>query len=333
MTSFAPLAKRTYRFAAIIPATLIAFAMFSAPAAHAWGCQGHEAVALIAEMHLNPHALAMVNKLLTDYPRDPALNKYCKETGLTPMADAAPWADDYRSVHPETEGWHFIDIAGDATQKNLASFCSEKNGCLPKALQAQWDILRASDSTPEQRALALRFVIHFLGDIHQPLHDFGNNDQGGNCVPVEFFGAEPQLRNPQRESYAPNLHGTWDSGIIGRMMGDKTVQQFASEINTSLDQQISGWMAAGTKVDPWAWAWEGHDVAMNVVYGKLPHAIPLEKPVEMTSCADDNHISTRMLALHEDLEQPYQDAAVPVVQQQIAKAAARLAGMLNDLWK
>jgi hypothetical protein len=53
----------------------------------------------------------------------------------------------------------------------------------------------------------------------------------------------------------------------------------------------------------------------------------------MTSCADANHASTRFLALHEDLEQPYQDATAPVVQQQIAKAAARLAGMLNELWK
>jgi hypothetical protein len=333
MTSSASFVKRIFRFAAIIPVAIIALALFVTPAAHAWGCQGHEIVAMIAEMHLNPHALAEVNKLLTDFPRDPALNKYCKETGLSPMADAAPWADDYRSVHPETEGWHFIDIAGDATQKDIASYCPEKNGCLPKALQAQWDILRAPGSTSEQRAQALRFVIHFLGDIHQPLHDTGNNDQGGNCVPVEFFGTEPQLRNPQRESYSPNLHGTWDSGILGHMMGDKTVQQFAAEINSAQASQINGWMASGTNVDPWNWAWEGHEVALNVAYGKLPHPIPVEKAVEMTSCADDNHVSTRMLALHEDLEQPYQDATSPVVQQQIAKAAARLAGMLNDLWK
>ena len=81
MTSLASSTKRIYRFAAIIPAMLIALAMFATPAAHAWGCQGHEVVAMIAEMHLNPHALAMVNKLLTDYPRDPALNKYLQRDG------------------------------------------------------------------------------------------------------------------------------------------------------------------------------------------------------------------------------------------------------------
>jgi hypothetical protein len=331
MTSFGLIGKRIYGIAAIIPALLIV--IFASPAAHAWGCQGHEAVALIAEMHMTPQALAKVNEILKDSPIDPALSRYCKETGLSPIAEASTWADDFRGVHPETGGWHFIDIPGDATQKDAAAACPEKEGCLPKALQAQWDILRAPSSTPQQRADALRFVIHFLGDIHQPMHDVGNNDQGGNCVPVEYFGAEPQLRNPQRESYAPNLHGVWDSSIIGRMMGEKTVQQFASEINAAQAAQISGWMASGASIDAWKWAWEGHEVAENVAYAKLPRAIPNEKPVEMTSCADANHASTRFLALHEDLEQPYQDATAPVVQQQIAKAAARLAGMLNELWK
>jgi hypothetical protein len=331
MTSLRFVEKRIFRITAIIAAMVIA--MFVSSPTHAWGCQGHEAVALIAEMHMTPQALAKANQILKDSPTDPAVSRYCKETGLSAMAEASTWADDYRSAHPETGGWHFIDIPGDAAQKDEAAACPEKEGCLPKALQAQWDILRAPGSTPQQRADALRFVIHFMGDIHQPMHDVGNNDQGGNCVPVEYFGAEPLLRNPQRESYAPNLHGVWDSNIIGRMMGDETVQQFASEINTAQATQISGWMTGSPNLDAWALAWEGHEVAENVAYGKLPHPIPAEKPVEMTSCADANHASSRFLALHEDLEQPYQDATAPVVQQQLAKAAARLAGMLNDLWK
>src|SRR5450755_3668381 len=107
MTSFGFFGKCIYRLAAFIP--VLAIAMLASPAAHAWGCQGHEIIGLIAEMHLNPHALAEVNKLLTDFPRDPELSRYCKETGLSLMGDAGPWADDYRSTHPETAGWHFID--------------------------------------------------------------------------------------------------------------------------------------------------------------------------------------------------------------------------------
>jgi hypothetical protein len=115
------------------------------------------------------------------------------------------------------------------------------------------------------------------------------------------------------------------------MVGDKTVQQFAAEVNAAQTSGISGWMTAAANFDDWAW--EGHEVAESVSYGKLPHLIPIEKPVEMNSCADDDHVGARLLALHEDLEQPYQDASAPVVQQQLAKAGARLAALLNDVLK
>jgi hypothetical protein len=68
------------------------------------------------------------------------------------------------------------------------------------------------------------------------------------------------------------------------------------------------------------------------VYGKLPIRVPVETPKPIKSCADDDHISTRMLELNERLEQPYQNVAAPVVQQQVAKAGARLALLLNQLW-
>src|SRR5579864_490821 len=168
MSPFGFFGKHILRMTAIILAQILT--MFASPAAHAWGCQGHEVVALIAEMHMTSQALAKVTQILKDSPIDPALSRYCKETGLSPMAEASTWADDFRSVHPETGGWHFIDIPGDATQKDAPAACPEKDGCLPKALQAQWEILRAPGSTPQQLADALRFVIHFLGDIHQPMH-------------------------------------------------------------------------------------------------------------------------------------------------------------------
>src|SRR5258708_3927352 len=100
MISWGFFGRRCYRAAVIISALMIA--ILASPAAHGWGCQGHEAVALIAEMHMTPQALAMANKTLKDSPIDPALSRYCKETGLSPMAEASTWADDFRSVHPET---------------------------------------------------------------------------------------------------------------------------------------------------------------------------------------------------------------------------------------
>jgi hypothetical protein len=318
------------RIVGSVPVLAIALAMVASPAVHAWGCQGHETIALIAEMHMTPQAVTMANKILKDSPLDASINRYCKEMGLTPMAEASTWADDIRSARPEASTWHYIDIPRGGTKADIAAACPEKERCVTWALRTQMKILIDNSSTPSQRADALRFIIHFVGDIHQPLHDTTNNDHGGNCVPVEFFGAEPQLRNPQSESYSPNLHGVWDSSIVGRVVGDKTVQQFAKELDATLASQVSGRMDGSTDFD--VWAWEGHELAEGVVYGKLPHLIPVEKPVETATCADDNHVAARNLALHEDLEQPYQDVSTPVVQQQLEKAGLRLAKLLNQIW-
>jgi hypothetical protein len=68
----------------------------AAAPAWAWGCEGHEAIALIAERHLNPRALAAVNKILAENPIDPALSRFCNLDGLDAMANSSTWADDYR---------------------------------------------------------------------------------------------------------------------------------------------------------------------------------------------------------------------------------------------
>jgi S1/P1 Nuclease len=331
MTLFTFFRSRVGRSAVTTSAIAIVIAMFASPAAHAWGCQGHETVALIAEIHLNPQTLAKVNQILKDSPPDAAISRFCKETGLTPMSEASTWADDIRSARPEASTWHYIDIPRGETRADIAASCPEKERCVTWALRAQVEVLRAAASTPQQRADALRFIIHFVGDIHQPLHDTTNNDHGGNCVPVGFFGTEPQLRNAQSESYSPNLHGVWDTSIVGRVVSDKTVQQFAKDLDAANASRISTWMSGTTNFDDWAW--EGHELGESAVYGKLPHLIPVEKSVETPTCADDNHVAARNLALHEELVQTYQDASAPIVQQQIAKAGARLAALLNDVLK
>ena len=146
---------------------LLAFFVF-VPNAFAWGCKGHQTVALIAEARLSPAARAGAEKILADAPIDPALKRYCDPTGLDPFADSSTWADDYRTQHPETGNWHFIDIPRGASKKNLAQYCPPSEGCVTAALVSQIAILRDKNSTAQQRADALRFVLHFAGDIHQP---------------------------------------------------------------------------------------------------------------------------------------------------------------------
>jgi hypothetical protein len=295
-----------------------------------WGCEGHQAVAMIAEKHMKAHALEMANKLLQSQPIDPALPRFCVGAGLDLMADSATWPDDLRKVRPEASPWHYIDIPRDAPRSALADSCPAATGCVTSAIEHQIELLRNDSTDPRVRADALRFIIHFVGDLHMPLHCVSNNDEGGNCVPVNFFGNPPVERNPQFETYAPNLHAIWDYGIIQRMKGQEPVAQWAASLDQQFSSQDAAWEKAGVHVEDWAW--EGHELADSVVYTKLPVAIPVEKPVPVKGCSDDNHVSTRMLKLNEQISQQYVDAVAPTINEQIAKAGVRLAMVLNQIW-
>jgi hypothetical protein len=315
-----------------ICAILLVVAIVSLPArARAWGCEGHQVVALLAEKHLTPHALAMAKKILAEGPIDPSLSRYCKEGAIDAMADASTWPDDIRSLRPETAPWHYVDIPLGTTRREVEKFCDPKERCVTRAIADQLAILRSADADPQKRADALRFLIHLVGDLHQPLHAVTNNDQGGNCVPVAFFDAMPQLRNPQTESYAPNLHGVWDTNILAKATEGKTVDQVASDLDQSFRRKIARWQKGSANID--AWAWESYQLAVKKVYGKLPVHIPAEAPQPIMSCADDNHVSARMLKLNEHLVEPYQGIAVPIVRERLARAGARLALLLNQLWQ
>jgi hypothetical protein len=297
----------------------------------AWGCVGHQTVALIAEKHLNPRAAAMVNQLLRENPIDPALKRYCQPVSSDPVADASTWPDDIRSLHPEYSPWHFIDIPRGVEHGDAEKYCPQPTGCVTSALRAQIKILETPGASAQQKADALRFVIHFVGDIHQPLHDITNDDEGGNCVPVSYFDKETQLRDPVKENYSPNLHSIWDSFIIERVAGDKTVAVLADELNNQFESKTAEWERSGANFD--AWAWEGHALAERISYGQLPRKIAFEKPLPVNSCADDDNIGNRMFALHEGISDAYQTVAAPVVDEQIAKAGIRLAMVLNQIWK
>ena len=314
-----------------IVAGLLLFAVVSLPApAHAWGCEGHQVVALFAEKHMTPHALAMAKKILADGPIDPKLSRYCKEGGADPLADASTWPDDIRPLRPDTPPWHYIDIPRGTKIRDLEKFCDPKESCVTHAIKDQLVILRSPEADPQKRGDALRFLIHFVGDVHQPLHAITNNDEGGNCVPVAFFDAQPQLRNPKTESYAPNLHAVWDTNILGRATMGKTVGQVADDLDQSFQSKISRWQKGPPNID--AWAWESYQLAMQKSYGKLPAPDPVESPQRVTSCAGDNHVSARMLKLNEQLQDAYQNMAVPIVRVRLAQGGARLALLLNQLW-
>ena len=312
--------------------TLFLFAIIGlAPSAWGWGCTGHQVVAVIAEKHLNPHARDMVAQILAAGPIDPALRRFCGANTLDAFADSSTWADDQRSIQPATAGWHFIDIPRGVAKGDIASYCPPSISCITSAIDDQMAILRNINASAQARADALRYIIHFFGDLHQPLHATSNNDLGGNCVPVSFFGAAPQEKNVAKESYAPNLHGIWDTDIVERFANGQTPQQFADEMGIRFKARIPTWLRE--RVDVVSWAWDSHQIAEDTVYGALPTKVAIEAPVEVNACSDDQHISTRMLSLHEQIGADYQAAAEGVIQEQLTKAGIRLAAALNAVWQ
>jgi hypothetical protein len=310
-----------------------AAALFVGPApAWPWGCEGHETIALIAGSQLSAHARKMVTELLQPSPIDPRLERFCPTTGNA-LADASTWADDVRRdlVSPffGTGRWHFINIPRGAPAGEVRRFCPPSAGCIVKAIEDQLAVLRKVGGERRRAAEALMLVIHLVGDLHQPLHCSTNGDAGGNCVPVTYFGIAPQpsADHPEDEVYQPNLHAVWDTDIIRRILWHRSPGWFADFLRRRFAAQMPVWQRMPIAVE--AWAWEGHRVSEQTAYGQLPVAVPTASPQRGAQCGE---VSRHMLALHEHLGQRYQEAAVPVIEEQLAKAGVRLAMLLNHLW-
>jgi len=302
---------------------LFAALFAAAPASHAWGCKGHQTVALIAEKNLTPEARQFVEKLLSENPIDPKLRRYCGETTRDPFADGSTWPDDIRG-EVKNGAWHYIDIPRGAPRGPIDAYCGNE-GCITKALSEQLAILKDKAADPRKRADALRYIVHFVGDLHMPLHATTNNDEGGNCVPVRYFRRQPHA---SRNSFSPNLHALWDTAIPERDMEGADPAEYADSLSQAFSADFSKWQAAGIHIHDWAW--ESHDLADSVVYGKLTPSVPVETPAPVRSCTDANNIGDRMMGLHLVAGESYQGIAGPVVEQRLAQAGVRLAMILND---
>lgn len=303
--------------------------LLCATPAFPWGCEGHRAVALLAIAQLTPHARETAANLLQGEPSDPSLRIYCGHSDLPPFAAMSTWADDIREKRKETAPWHYIDVPLGVTRDHMYDSCPAATGCVTSAIRGQLDVLRSESAGKAQKAEALMFVIHFVGDLHQPLHTATNNDRGGNCVPVAFFEQEPK-ESPAGENFRPNLHGVWDTDLVERVAKEHDSVRFAYELNKEFETEINSWKQQPVNLDDWVW--ESHLLAKTVVYGDLPEKIAVEAPQPVESCADDNHIAKRNYQLHEKIDERYLKDASPVIRQQLAKAGTRLAMLLNQIW-
>jgi hypothetical protein len=137
--------------------------------AKGWGPQGHRLVAMVAANHLTPAAHQGVRSLL----------------GNESLADVAVWADEYVRDHKDTAPWHYVNMPVDATQYVAGRDCPRHN-CVVDRIRDNQERLADRDASRADRAMALKFLVHFVGDLHQPFHAVGV-ERGGNGIPVSIF--------------------------------------------------------------------------------------------------------------------------------------------------
>ena len=257
----------------------------------AWGQEGHSIVAEIAQTRLNETSAKVVQQLLKGRS----------------LASVASWADDVRDERPQTYNWHFSDIPLFSEKYSEARDCKqdkEKGDCIVKELVRLKNELRCTSG--EAQADALKFAVHFIGDIHQPLHTV-HDQGGGNQLQVEPFMRGMTTcteRNTCKAEHAStNFHSAWDSGLI-----NKTTWSWGAYV-TRLE---SGWLK-GTEANqpgidggtPEDWVNETHAKARDIWH---------QRPT------------------NEVLDDRYYRDVLPVLDRQLGVAGLRLAKFINDAY-
>lgn len=159
--------------------------VLSASSSLAWGTDGHQVVALIAQSKLTEKARAEVNRLLV------------LEPGQT-LASISTWADEHRN--PATAAWHYVNFPRATCHYESERDCPDGK-CVVGAIERQIDVLK-SNADDTTKLGALKYVVHFVADVHQPLHAGYADDRGGNQFQLQAF-----MRGT-------NLHALWDKEII-----------------------------------------------------------------------------------------------------------------------
>jgi len=262
--------------------------------AFAWGPTGHRVVGAVAEKHLDIAVHSKIFKIL----------------GGQSLSRVANWPDEIKSEpakYSYTFNWHYTDWADDAHDHDETT----SSGKLLGSIKEQVAVLKNPEATDEAKVFALKFIIHLVGDLHQPLHVGNGLDQGGNLCKVTFQGQ------------AMNLHALWDEGMINfTKLSYSELADYVSQGRTR--EEILAWKS-GTVVD---WALESKELR-----GKIypENVLPTPEPMSVKQyCRKDIVVTAEETP---KLSYDYSYKFVPVVEQRLYQAGVRLAMVLNEALK
>ncbi|MBV9761669.1 MAG: S1/P1 nuclease [Acidobacteriaceae bacterium] len=274
--------------------------------AYPWWETGHQVVARIAAAHLTSAARTRLARIL-DVPDTP-------DAIAEALAKASTWADETKN-ETKTGSWHYIDLAIQDHKSDIPGRCKDDN-CAPVRIRLFAEQLAGHPAHPANTQWsqldALRYLVHLVGDIHQPLHTISDADLGGNC----------ELLDPL-VGKAKNLHALWDGEIIDEInASDKAL---ADELDAAIEDMgphREHVLSEGKEDD---WVWESHELAIRDIYRRL--RIPVE-PVEFPASCAEAPEEIRTLKL--EIPGAYVSEMKPVVREQLIKGGLRLARLLNE---
>lgn len=213
-------------------------ALFAWQQSFCWGLTGHRVVAEIAQQHLSKKAKKELKKLIG------------KET----LAWWANWPDFIKSDTSwnHASKWHYVDLPGHMEKEAFIADLKKLPGKnLYTQIPAMVEQLKDKSLPIEQRQVALRFLIHLVGDLHQPLHVGRDEDQGGNKIVVYWFDKKT------------NLHSLWDSMLIEYQQYSYT--EYARLLNIATPEQVKAWQSSSLE----DWFYESH-VISDSIYDATP---------------------------------------------------------------
>jgi hypothetical protein len=206
--------------------------VLNVPDSVAWGPQGHRAIGLIADSHLKPKVKELI----------------AEKFNINSLADVASWADKTRKKRKEEGPWHYTNIAEGQLFYDAERDCPD-NACVTEKIREFSDVLVDSSIPLQERRNALKFLVHFIGDVHQPLHLGNKKDQGGGTLLFPYNGKEV------------SLHFLWDGGLVDGW--DTGLSKYAARLKGRVSESEKSIWALSTVSD---WANESRSLAIKVAY-------------------------------------------------------------------
>jgi nuclease S1 len=262
------------RVTVVLLAAVLAFG--AQQPALAWGRLAHRASARLAESRLSPHVRAIIKDLL--------------EPGES-LADASTWADENSREIPGSAAWHFVNVP--IWSSHYRPRDCRSRGCVVSKIPEFRAILADRHAPRLRRRQALRFFVHLVQDLHQPMHVADRNDRGGNDLQLQLGRFE-----------ATNLHQLWDSGLLRRRYRRETELVPALE-ELAAAPEARAWLE-GT-IEDWA------DESLEV--GRRAYLNP------------GSNVSLRS---GDTIGRAYEEANVPLALKRLSQAGVRLAALLEE---